>query len=53
MNSNTVKGRLSGNGTPQDIAMSDLPISTATQTSLDNKWSKTGNAGTNPATDFI
>jgi hypothetical protein len=29
MNANTVKGRLSGNGTPQDIPMADLPISTA------------------------
>lgn len=37
MNSNTVKGRLSGNGTPQDIAMEDLPISTATQTALNTK----------------
>ncbi len=40
MNSNTLKGRLSGNGTPQDIAMSDLPISTATQTALDLKSDK-------------
>lgn len=37
MNANTVKGRLSGNGTPQDIDMADLPISTATQTALDWK----------------
>jgi hypothetical protein len=37
MNANTVKGRLSGNGTPQDIPMADLPISTATQTALDNR----------------
>jgi len=37
MNSNTVKGRLSGNGTPQDVSMADLPISTATQTALDWK----------------
>jgi hypothetical protein len=37
MNANKVKGRLSGNGTPQDIAMADLPISTATQTALDNR----------------
>jgi hypothetical protein len=53
MNSNTVKGRLSGNGTPQDIPMSDLPISTPTQTALDSKRGLTGNAGTNPTTDFI
>lgn len=37
MNSNTVKGRLSWNGTPQDIAMADLPISTAAQSALDLK----------------
>ena len=37
MNANTVKGRLSWNGTPQDIAMADLPISTATQSALDLK----------------
>lgn len=37
MNANTVKGRLSGNGTPQDIAMADLPVSTATQTALNWK----------------
>jgi len=37
MNANTVKGRLSGNGTAQDVAMSSLPISTATQTALDLK----------------
>lgn len=37
MNANTVKGRLSGNGTAQDVAMSSLPISTATQTALDGK----------------
>lgn len=37
MNANTVKGRLSWNGTPQDIAMADLPISTATQTALNWK----------------
>lgn len=41
MNSYTVKGRLAGNGTPQDVAMADLPISTATQTALNwksNVW---------------
>lgn len=37
MNANTVKGRLSWNWTPQDIAMADLPISTATQTALNWK----------------
>jgi hypothetical protein len=37
MNSNTLKGRLSWNGTPQDVAMADLPISTATQTALNWK----------------
>lgn len=37
MNANTVKGRLSDNGTAQDVAMSSLPISTATQTALDGK----------------
>lgn len=42
MNANTVKGRQSGDGTPQDIAMADLPISTATQTALDWKASLTG-----------
>ena len=45
MNSNTVKGRLSWNGTPQDIAMADLPISDATQTALNWKvwttWNET------------
>jgi hypothetical protein len=42
MNANTVKGRLSGNGTPQDIAMANLPISTATQTALDLKQNSLG-----------
>jgi hypothetical protein len=37
MNANTVKGRLSWNGTPQDIPMSDLPIPTSVQTALDWK----------------
>jgi hypothetical protein len=37
MNANTVKGRLSGNGTPQDIEMANLPISTATQNALNLK----------------
>jgi hypothetical protein len=37
MNANTVKGRLSWNWTPQDIAMANLPISTATQTALNSK----------------
>lgn len=37
MDANTVKGRLSGNGTAQDVAMSSLPISTATQTALNLK----------------
>jgi hypothetical protein len=46
MNANTVKGRLSGNGTPQDIAMANLPISTATQNALDLKQ----NTITNPIT---
>jgi hypothetical protein len=52
MNANTVKGRLSGNGTPQDIAMANLPISTATQTALNLKQNSLGyiplptNAGT-------
>lgn len=45
MNTNTVKGRLSWNGTPQDVAMADLPISTATQTALNWKvwttWNET------------
>jgi hypothetical protein len=29
MNANTYKGRSSGNGTPQDLSVADLPISTA------------------------
>jgi hypothetical protein len=37
---NHVKGRLSGNGVVQDIAIADLPISTATQTALDLKANK-------------
>lgn len=37
MNANTVKGRLSWDGTPQDVAMADLPISTATQSALNLK----------------
>ena len=40
MNANTVKGRLSGNGTPQDIAMADLPISTAQATVNNSKLDK-------------
>lgn len=43
MNSNTVKGRLSWNGTPQDIPMEDLPINTATLTALNWKVSTTWN----------
>lgn len=39
MSANTVKGRLSGNGAPQDVSMSSLPISTATQTALNEKLS--------------
>ena len=52
MNANTVKGRLSGNGTPQDIEMANLPISTATQNALNLKQNSLGyiplptNAGT-------
>jgi hypothetical protein len=42
MNANTVKGRLSGNGTPQDIAMANLPISTATQNALNLKQNNLG-----------
>lgn len=34
MNENTIKGRWTWNWTAQDIAMADLPISTATQTAL-------------------
>ena len=37
MNANTLKGRLAGNGQPQDIPLANLPISTATQTALDGK----------------
>ena len=37
MNDNTFKGRLTGNGQPQDIPLADAPISTATQTALDGK----------------
>lgn len=48
MNANTIKGRLSGNGTPQDIDMADLPISTATQTALD--WKVDENAAITGAT---
>jgi hypothetical protein len=40
MNANTVKGRLAGNGTPQDIAMADLPISTAQASVNDAKVDK-------------
>jgi hypothetical protein len=40
MNANTVKGRLSGNGTPQDISMADLPISTAQATVNNSKVDK-------------
>ena len=47
--------------TKSDVGLSNVdntsdttkPISTATQTALDDKWSKTGNAWTNPATNFI
>lgn len=37
MNASTVKGRLSDSGIPEDIAMTDLPISNATQLVLDDK----------------
>ena len=37
MNANTFKGRLTGNGQPQDIPLANLPISTANQTALDGK----------------
>jgi hypothetical protein len=40
MNANTVKGRLSGNGTPQDIPMADLPISTAQASVNESKVDK-------------
>jgi hypothetical protein len=40
MNANTVKGRLSGNGVPQDVAMADLPVSSDQQTAIDGKISK-------------
>jgi hypothetical protein len=40
MNANTYKGRSSGNGTPQDLSVADLPISTATQTALNAKQDK-------------
>ena len=55
MNANTVKGRLSGNGTAQDVAMSSLPISTATQTALDLKVSSdtTGVTGADQVTNMI
>jgi hypothetical protein len=41
MNANTYKGRSSGNGTPQDLSVLDLPISTATQTALNAKQNNT------------
>jgi hypothetical protein len=41
MNANTYKGRSSGNGTPQDLSVLDLPISTAAQTALNAKIDKT------------
>jgi len=50
MSANTVKGRLSGNGTPQDIPMANLPISTATQTALDGKVNKSGDTMTGKLT---
>ena len=56
MNANTVKGRQSGNGTPQDIAMADLPISTVTQTALDWKANLTGGnvfSGNNTFNDVV
>ena len=37
MNANTLKGRSSGNGAPQDVTMASLPISTATQAALNTK----------------
>jgi hypothetical protein len=40
MNANTYKGRSSGNGTPQDLSVLGLPISTATQTALNAKIDK-------------
>jgi hypothetical protein len=40
ISANHLKGRLNGNGVVQDIAMSDLPISTATQTALNSKLDK-------------
>lgn len=51
MNANTVKGRLSGNGAPQDVAMADLPVSTAQQTAIDGKISK--NVGATYTTNTI
>jgi hypothetical protein len=41
MNANTVKGRLSGNGTPQDLSVFDLPISTAQSAVNNSKVDKT------------
>ncbi len=40
ISANHIKGRLSGNGVVQDIPMSDLPISTSTQTALNLKSDK-------------
>ncbi len=51
MNTNTVKGRLAGNGTPQDVPMSSLPISTATQNALDLKQDNLGFTPANKAGD--
>ena len=51
MSANTVKGRLSGNGTPQDVDMVNLPISTATQTALNLKQDNLGFTPANKAGD--
>ena len=52
MSANTVKGRLSGSGTAQDIALADLPISTATQTALDGKANTIHTHVASDVTDF-
>lgn len=50
MNANTVKGKLSEDGVPQDIAMADLPVSNATQSALDGKLNKSGDTMTGKLT---
>ena len=51
MNANTVKGRLSGNGTPEDVPLANLPISDDVQDVLDNKVDKRTNETVNKTND--